>query len=298
MEETANINIALVCTALSAGVLGYLLFNAISKRNRKSRPVAEISGNRGLSLLHRLQPLLSDVVDVVDRIGFLRRPMETFAGRLRMRLVRAGQPGGLTPKEFVAFKVLLGSLFLLVSTAQFGLPHLPICLAAAFFVFYWPTAWLAEKTKRRNVQILGELPDALDLLALMMNAGLDLGQSIQRYLQDAARTPLNVLLEEVRAQMILGRTRSDALEYFARKVDLPAITGAVSSFVQADRLGSSIGQTLAQQAADLREQRLQRAEASGQTAPIKLMAPLLLFIVPCVALILFGPMLIQFLTGK
>lgn len=290
-------NLAFVCTALSVAAFIFALFGS-GVTSLKRRGLIQSSGTRGLNLLYWLQPWLTAAVDVIDRISFLRPWLENLASRLRMRLIRAGRPGGLTPNEFAAFKVLLGVGTFLFLIGRFGIINLPIWGAISFCAYYWPTLWLNDQIKKQSRLILGELPDALDLLALMSNAGLDLGQAITHYLRDSQRTPLKALLEEVRAQMVLGRTRSEALEYLARKVDLPSITQTVSAFVQADRLGAPIGQTLTLQAIDLREERLQRAETHGQTASIKLLAPLLLFIMPCVGLILFGPMLIQFLTGQ
>lgn len=292
MENSTALTLAFACSAVAIAAAVFALANAGGSMAKRRSTYAGDTKN----ILYWVQPILSTGVELTDRIGPVRIFIERLANSLRMRLLRAGQPGGVTPKEFVLLECLLGGLTLLVLIIWFGPSHLPIYLAAAGLTFYWPTLWLNERVKQQNVQIMGELPDALDLLALMIGAGLDLGQAITYYLRDARKTPLKVLLEEVRAQMVLGRTRSDALEYLARKVDIPALTQAVSAFVQGDKLGASVSETLATQATELREQRLQRAETHGQTASIKLLAPLMLFIMPCVGLIMFGPMLIEFFT--
>jgi len=293
MDEPVLICIAFACTALGVAALAFSAGSGLTLGNR--RPV---QAGDAKNILYWLQPFLAGAVELSDRVAPMRSASEKLVARLRMRLIRAGQPGGLTPKEFVMFKVLAGSFLFLILTLQFGLSHFPICSAIALLGFYLPTLWLNERIKKQNLQIMGELPDALDLLSLMIGAGLDLGQAIFHYSRGSRPSPLKRLLDEVRAQMILGRTRSEALEYMARKVDIPAVSQAVSAFVQGDRLGASISDTLAMQATDLREQRLQRAETHGQTASIKLLAPLILFIMPCVGLVLFGPMLIQFMTGQ
>jgi tight adherence protein C len=294
MANPTLLNLAILFIAIAVTGAVFVFVNSFTM----SAPERDIRPGDSKSLLGRLRPLLIGVVGLLDRIPPVRAMVERLAGKLHMRLLRAGQPGGLTPKEFVVLKFLLGATLFAWLTLQFGLSHFPICLAVSFVAFYWPTLWLNEQGKRQNMQIIKELPDALDLLALMIGAGLDLGQAIAYYSRGARLTPLKRLLDEVRNQMALGRTRSNALEYLARKVDMPAVTQAVSAFVQGDRLGASISETLATQATDLREQRLQRAETHGQTASIKLLAPLLLFIMPCVGLVLFGPMIIQFTTGQ
>ena len=93
----------------------------------------------------------------------------------------------------------------------------------------------------------------------------------------------------------MGKTRRKALKDMATRVNLPELSAVISSLVQADQLGTSIGNTLRIQAEQMRIKRSQRAEKLASEAPVKMLFPLLLFIFPAVFIILLGPVLIQFL---
>lgn len=93
-------------------------------------------------------------------------------------------------------------------------------------------------------------------------------------------------------QIKIGRTRRDALRDLAARVDLDDITSFANSIVQADELGTPIGQVLQVQAEQMRFKRFQRAEEMAGKAPVKILFPLVAFIMPTVFMVLFGPMLL------
>ena len=100
------------------------------------------------------------------------------------------------------------------------------------------------------------------------------------------------VLQEIR----MGVSRRDALVSLGLRCDVPDLSLFTTSLVQADQLGVSIGNVLRVQSASMRERRKQRAEEKAMKAPIKMMMPLVLFIFPCIFIVLLGPAIIQVFT--
>ena len=91
----------------------------------------------------------------------------------------------------------------------------------------------------------------------------------------------------------VGRTRKEALRNMAVRVNHPDIRAISNALIQADELGTGIGQALRIQAEQVRTKRFQRAEKLGNEAPVKLLFPLAAFIFPAVFLVLLGPVILQ-----
>ena len=156
-----------------------------------------------------------------------------------------------------------------------------------------PASWLSQTVKTRHRQIRRSLPFVLDLLTLSVEAGMDFMTSLQRNVERAAIDPLTEELIRVIREIQLGHTRRAALKAMAQRINLQEIRAVVNSLVQADELGVSIGSILRIQSEQIRQQRFERAEKLANEAPVKMLAPLLLFIFPGVFLILLGPILYQ-----
>ena len=291
METVAVISVGFAVAVFSATVL-----LRIQELLRRPESGAESEVRIGPSAV--LKPLLAQLAVVLQRIPVFSRLLKQGALQWYPLLVRAGQPGGLTGEEFVALRWLALILVpILIGIASGG--RSPILLViGVLFGYLAPGFWLTSIIARRTELILSELPGALDLISLMTGAGLDLGQAMAYYALGARRTPLIELFRQADRHMQLGRTRTEALQYLARIADVPALTQVVSGLVQAERLGAPIAPFLAEQSQDQRDARFSRAEESGQKAPVKLLGPLLIFIVPGVFLVVFGPMALQFVTGQ
>jgi tight adherence protein C len=149
-----------------------------------------------------------------------------------------------------------------------------------------------ERRKRRKV-IAATLPEAIDLLILVMQAGLDFQVALGHYLENA---PHNALWEEfsmLQTEIRTGLSRVEALRHLAQRVDEPNLKETARTIIQGLELGSSLTPILRIQAQTLRKRRANDAEKRAAIAPLKLMFPLLVFIFPTIFIILFAPMLIQ-----
>jgi len=174
-----------------------------------------------------------------------------------------------------------------------GLPVLGLSggLLLAVVAGLLPLMRLRDRVRLRQHAILRALPWQLDLLTLAVEAGLEFSQAVDRLVARAGPGPLTEAWARWLADLRLGVSREAALRSMADGMGLPAMHGLVSALVQADRHGSRLGRVLRLQAAQLREERRQRAEKAAGEAPVKMLFPLLGCIFPTVFLVLFGPIL-------
>ncbi|HTL99943.1 MAG TPA: type II secretion system F family protein [Candidatus Omnitrophota bacterium] len=166
---------------------------------------------------------------------------------------------------------------------------------AAAVGFYLPTIWLYLKGSSRQGQIQTALPDALDLLVVCVEAGLGLNAAIERVGREitlaspALSDELLVVGQEIRT----GLSRSDALRRLARRTGVEDLYALTAMLIQADKLGTSVAQSLRSHAESMRTKRRQRAEQAARKAGIKLAFPLVFLIFPALLIVILGPAAIQ-----
>lgn len=221
--------------------------------------------------------------------------------KLELKLLRAGNPFGMTPVEFRLLQItstilaplLLGGYAIL---ANFNLGVIVLlsiigfCSGGGLPYFY-----IKQKTKEREKKALRELPDILDLLTVSLEAGLGFDGALNRVIakkQGVLSTEFHRCLEEIR----LGKSRRQALKGVKDRLTVDEIKVLISSILQAEKLGIGMVQVLRIQSSEVREQRRQRAEEEAMKAPIKMLFPLVLFIFPSLFIVLLGPAIIEFMT--
>ena len=252
-------------------------------KKRKSLFLAVFGG-----LVRRMGPLVALV------------PLDKTRAKLAKRLLQAGRPGGLNADEFQATRIIAVALgaaagAFIDDSAQ-SAPAFALLLA--FLGFIYPNLWLSGAIQKRRRAIFRTLPDTLDVLRLAVEAGLDLGSAMKVVVERGRPGPLLDELELVEREMTLGRTRREALKNFADRACMSEINSFVLAVVQADQLGASIGPVLKTQADLSRTRRWQMAETLVNKMPMKMLAPLVLFIFPSSFIILFTPLLIQWMQSK
>ena len=219
-------------------------------------------------------------------------------------LVVAGEPGELKGVEFfgiqlvslVLFPVFWGVVLYesgFVSFLFSGPKQVLVYAALMFIGFMFPVFNLRERARKRQRTIALHLPDTLDLLTISVEAGLDFLSAMRRVVQKHRPGALKDELERFFKQTELGQPRRDALRAIADRVQLQDLSAVVSALIQADRLGVSIGPVLRAQSDMLRTRRGQRAEKAAHEAPVKMLAPLVICIMPCVFIMILGPIFIQ-----
>jgi len=203
----------------------------------------------------------------------------------------------LMPEQFLAIKEVL--VFVFVFLTYLFVPSgdvMPMFVLPAIG-FLIPDMWLVVKIKSRKAAVLRALPDTVDLLSLCVDAGLDF-MAATRWIIEKSRS--NAFIEElslVLHEIKLGKSRQQALKDMAKRLQLQDVTAFCRTLVQADRMGIPIAQALAVLADDTRERFFRRAERAALQAPMKMLIPLIFFILPVVGVIVGGPIILQFMTG-
>lgn len=227
-----------------------------------------------------------------------------FANSVDRRLTAAGHPEGINADEFIGFGVLYGILWtslvisgytLLFPESVFSTDTLLLALGSFFVGCLLWRSWLSNKLNLRQTAIRRQLPFALDLLTLAMEAGLDFTSALARISGKTGNTPLGQEFSLMLHEIQLGKSRSDALRDFAARCDVQEVRTVVASMVQAEELGSSVGLVLRIQAAQQRERRSQLAEEKAMKAPVKMLFPMV-FILAALLLIIGAPILLMFLN--
>ena len=155
-----------------------------------------------------------------------------------------------------------------------------------------PTTLLTLKARSRRERVQADLPDALDLLAVSVEAGLGFDGAVAK-LSEHMEGPLAEEFGLTLSEMRIGESRQEALKRMAERVDAPELSAFVRAIIQADQLGTTLGRILRVQAADSRLRRQAAAEERAMKAPIKMLFPTVLFIFPAMFLVILGPAILN-----
>lgn len=169
--------------------------------------------------------------------------------------------------------------------------HVVVCMLPASLGLYLPNVWLRMRTGKRRQAIVNAMPDCLDLLVVCVEAGMGLDQALAR-VGSELRLTSPILADELRTvslELRAGKGRSDALRNLAQRVGVDDITSLVTLIVQADAFGTSVAQTLRVYSDSLRTTRYQRAEEIAAKMPVKILFPLIFFILPALLVTIMGP---------
>lgn len=222
-------------------------------------------------------------------------------GTIRVRISRdlAMAHVNLTPEEVFLLKELAIAFLLLLTYPMIQKDMLIFWLLMCISIGYMlPEYWLKGKIKNVKSVLLKELPDAVDLLGLCVNAGLDFMLALRWVVEKSPPSvminELNTLLQEIN----VGKTRRDALKSLASKYDLPDLSTFSRTLIQADKMGTSVSEALNMLAEDMRLARFRRGEQMAMKAPMKLLIPLLFFIFPVVGVLVAGPIFLQFMLNN
>ena len=211
---------------------------------------------------------------------------------LERKLVLAGRPTNWPLERVLAAKVALAGvgLLLLALRVAAGADIGATGLMAAFtlLLYFTPDVVLTARASERQREILYALPDSLDQMTICMEAGLGFDAAIARASQSNVG-PLAQELIHTMQEVQVGVGRRDALRALADRNNAPDLRHFVTAILQAEHYGVPIAAVLRDQATELRTKRRQRAEEAARKLPLKLLFPLVLFILPPLFIILIGP---------
>lgn len=243
------------------------------------------------------QRIMMPIFQTIARIALRFTPTQTLESTQR-QLDLAGNPSNLTPPLIIGMRVVgsvgLGLLLNLVLVTSKKSPAMILLgtLGGSVFGFMLPVMWLRSKIERRQQAVIKGLPDALDLMVICVEAGLGFDAAMTK-VYEKWENEIALAFGRVIREIQLGKSRREALRSMADRLDVPDVTSFTAAIIQADQLGVSIATVLRVQAEQMRIKRRQRAEEQAQQAPVKIMIPLALFILPSIWIVTLGPALVR-----
>jgi tight adherence protein C len=296
----------LIAVLAAAAVL--LLTYGIAARPTEDAVQARLSQlvvqSKSLEEMELDQPFYERVIrPVIQRLSRLGRRQEGgMIARIDSKLEKAGYPGGLRGADWVGVKLLsligfsiLGFLLGLLLTGAFP--------AALFFTivggalgYLAPEFWLGRKMRARSEAMMLQLPDALDLLTISVEAGLGFDAALSKVVEKM-EGPLVDEFRQALAEVRMGRLRRDALRDVAERADSQPVSNFIGAIVQAEQLGVPIAKVLQIQSNQLRIERRQRAEEAAAKAPVKMLFPMVGCIFPTIFIVILGPAIVTVMGG-
>jgi tight adherence protein C len=294
--------LALICLGGAAYMIGQLMTMPQQERQRFVKRVSTY----GMQPEQVIKPneeslktrVATPIVERFARVVLRLNPKTTIDG-VAYKLVSAGVSRRISPTTFLALKGICPIVFglLAISVASSMSPMMTVAMVVGFGAlgFIGPDYIVNSKIKSRQEKIRAQLPDALDLLAVSVEAGLGFDSAVSKLI-DSLEGPLidefNLTLSEIR----VGESRPEALRKLSERAQVSELSAFTRALIQADTLGISLGRILRIQAADTRERRQSLAEERAMKAPIKMLFPTVLFIFPSMFIVTIGPAFLS-LTG-
>ncbi len=218
--------------------------------------------------------------------------------RAETKITKSGVGYLLNAEQFIALRIISAiiapglALFVMISLDNFQ-PIWFVFMPILGFMF--PSIWLSDTRKKRDDNVIRTLPVYLDFITMCVEGGLNLqgalGQAMEKAPPGPLRNEFAIVLRDLRS----GLPRAEALRRMADRLDISEITSFVSSIIQAEKMGASLATVLRVQSEQRRDERFQRAEKMAMEAPVKLVAPLIMFIFPVTFIVLGFPIVIKFM---
>ncbi|MBI2303765.1 MAG: type II secretion system F family protein [Chloroflexi bacterium] len=256
---------------------------------------------------HGYMPTARVVVDLNK--PFSRRILSPLLENFGRLLARFAPPGilkqtkekldqanlsGISPHGFLSLTVVLSLLLPLLfitpflRTGHLGLKEIVIGIALFILGIRLPDFWLSRKIKSRQDRIRKSLPDALDLITICIEAGYGLDAALAK-VGEKTKGPLADEIGRALLEINLGKPRSQALRDMAQRVRVSEFQSFIATIIQAEQMGVSIADIMRVHSDSMRIKRRQEAEEQAMKAPVKMLFPLVLFILPAMFIVILGP---------
>ena len=224
----------------------------------------------------------------------------TQAANFRRQLDFVGDPLGLDPAGLQALRITAAAGLGALGVAFGVLMGTPFAIGLALLIgvtvgFYLPVLWLDQLVRQRRSELEAVLPNALDVVAISMEAGLGLDRALEQLVRHQ-EGPLTLLVARALREIELGRPRADALEEMAEATGVEDFTSLVKGILHAERTGVPIARTIAAHSAQMRVKRRLKIRTEAARASLKILLPTVGCVFPTLWLILLGPALIVALS--
>jgi len=240
-------------------------------------------------------PLRERLAQVIEPLSHAVPLSTGDLARTRTWLIQAGYRDPRVLTVYLGIRTLLAIFGLLIVILLGQIGNVALLVGLPAFGFLLPRFFLKRAIKKRQTRITLGLPDALDLTVICVEAGLALDQALMRVGEDLrpAHPDLSVELYLATLEMRAGKPRAEALRNLAARTGVDDLRALVATLVQTDRFGTSVTQALRVHSDSLRTQRRQRAEEQAAKTTIKMVMPLVIFVMPSIMFVTLGPAIIQ-----
>lgn len=292
-------------TALSAFVSVYVVWSSlIAPRPLRAR-IKSLTERRNLLREQRLElrshPLRAGLIEIANHVVKKLRLLRTAqTRRIEDKLLHAGFRGHDAMVIYLFLKLSLPALFGIAAVMVFyvlevfpaaGITKLAFSLFAVIAGAYAPDLFVSNQGQKRRQKIQKALPDGLDLMVICAEAGLSVDATLNRVSTELMSSWPEFADELGLTAIEIGflPDRSQALTNLARRVKLDGIKGIVNTLAQTERYGTPLAQALRVLSAELRNNRLMKAEEKAARLPAVLTVPMIIFIMPALFVVLIGP---------
>ena len=232
--------------------------------------------------------LLEQVVPLLSRVALKLTP-SVHAQQLEVRLAAAGVRR-LNAQQFLALKTVaaFSSVLLGLTVGGLGAGGLLLALLLLVASLVLPDFLLVRIARDRAQRLAAHLPQVIDQIAISLEAGLGFDAAVSHFVRRDT-SPLAGELRTMLAEIRMGESRTNALKGLAERVPADEVRNFVQTLVQSEGVGISRVSILRNQATDLRHRRQLAAEERAQKAPVKMLFPIVIFILPVLFVVILGP---------
>lgn len=285
--------IACVFAALSAGTLGYMIVKSLLSTGEES---AEAGAG--------IHALLALPAALIARRRALDIELSRKLDSLEALRVQAGGrflEGASAAEIFAARFVfpLLALVFFLTVGALLRLPPGLVLVLALFFavmLYAWPETALRSMAEQRSLRFVHDLPMALDVMRLVTQSGGDLQSAIRSVVEVIGPSPVREELVRAMNEVSIGTSLPQALNHIGERVATQEANAVFTTLSQSLEMGTSVSENLGGASELIRHGQRIKAQTKAQKAVVAMTFPLLLLILPGIFIVLFAPLVIQFMN--
>lgn len=294
--------ISFLFTLLVFAVLYYIVKTKIAPSNQVHQRLKDLGGggervartrSEELARIPFMERTVLPLLSAVEKFFIRFAPSEIHA-TIDKKLMLAGKQGKWPVNRVITVWLICQAVFLvlgihLASKQKFStLEGIVFVWVFVIIGAFLPLGYLDSLIRKRQDLIVKQLPEVLDLLSISVQAGLSFDGAVRKIVERMTGPIIDEfkrMLQDVR----MGAPRARALQAISTRCDVEDMYLFITSVVQAERLGTSMGRTLINQADNMRERRRQRAKAAALKAPIKMLFPLVFFIFPALFVVILVP---------
>jgi tight adherence protein C len=284
--------IAIICVVVAVPVFVW----ALTPGDARSRRLARANLTRGLvadeAMHESARAPLAEIA--------LRLVTEKNRRRLDHLHALAGRPAAWPMERLLVLKPIIALTFIVLGIALLAREASGVVLALTVLIsavgYFVPDLLLYSRGLERQAAIGLELPDTLDQMLIAVEAGLGFEAAMTRAGENG-KGPLADELIRTLQDMRVGMSRKHAYQALSGRTNVPDLNAFIRAVVQADAYGIAISTVLRVQAKEMRIKRRQRAEEKAMQIPVKVLFPLMLFILPVLFIAVLGPTVITVFTS-